>query len=504
MILYLVGGCHSGKSTFAAKLKSWFKDYVVSFDEEIRKTTDLSIDDLRKDAQKYFSIQLDIIKKKIDQEALAIAEDRINPYKNLYIFDRSLADSYFYYTFYVDKSQLSEEQSNEYDAFLKVLRETMPKHIGYENAKIFYFEPLSCEDNTDKMRPKTLCSRQSIESMMIYDYLKMSVDNSRKINRVNAKDPELVSKFVKVMRRAVEDYIKNLNPDWAHKAFEDYKQYSKIVENDLFTFDNILMNTYGAIDIEVGKQHLIRNAIVFSALLYTIDDLKGSIDSVINDIKNIEVEPEYMNSRCYPTGLFIKNNIMIVGEAPGMKGRSVEGYDLKPSFVYTQTSSLLRTSIYKMFPSAYCVPYITNLCKFARPENKVTNEDFSKCTHIFLNELNILRPRAIIALGNNVYEYFTEKAPEDLREIFSKFIIVKLMHPAGAFYKGYNSCDVNGLNEYDNLLKRALEDVNFQVQNSTEKLKYNYLKEPIYTETYTELNNAVIGWRKRNGFEDIF
>jgi len=49
---------------------------------------------------------------------------------------------------------------------------------------------------------------------------------------------------------------------------------------------------------------------------------KKVADEIIDDIKQITISQEYMNSRCYPTGILSKHALMIVGEAPGTKGRS--------------------------------------------------------------------------------------------------------------------------------------------------------------------------------------
>jgi uracil-DNA glycosylase family 4 len=202
-----------------------------------------------------------------------------------------------------------------------------------------------------------------------------------------------------------------------------YKEYHSIVETENFERDNILVNTHGSITVKKPKIKYL-----YSALYFSND--KDAADGVLNLVRQLKTFPDLMNSRCYPTGFWSKNNVMILGMAPGRKGRSIDGYDLKPSFVYTQTSFYLRKAIERTFGGN--VPYITNTLKHATHSNQVTENDFETCRHILEYEIHVMNPQVIIALGNQVYDYISQwKARYN-------FGLVKIMHPAAAIYSGIN------------------------------------------------------------------
>ena len=127
---------------------------------------------------------------------------------------------------------------------------------------------------------------------------------------------------------------------------------------------------------------------------------------------------------------------MIVGEAPGQKGRSHIGSDLKPSFIYTRTSYILREALRQTFSKT---PYITNLLKYAMPDNNVPASEFKKSYHIFEKEVELMRPSKIIALGNNVDKY--------LARFDFDIPVVKVMHPAATLYQGMDISEYQKLYE---------------------------------------------------------
>ena len=117
------GGCFSGKTSTMEALKSVLeKDgyKVVIVSEAMRETevakSGMSIDAIRQDANLYFKLQKEIIKKKVKQE-------RDVPFNSepdtIYLFDRAITDSLFYYEFYVDKSKLDNKE--DYFRFHRLL-----------------------------------------------------------------------------------------------------------------------------------------------------------------------------------------------------------------------------------------------------------------------------------------------------------------------------------------------------------------------------------------------
>ena len=70
-IIVFTGGCYSGKTTSMEIIKKLLEEQgksVIFLDELIRKYNIESIDDIRKDANKYMDLQYDIISGKIQAE----------------------------------------------------------------------------------------------------------------------------------------------------------------------------------------------------------------------------------------------------------------------------------------------------------------------------------------------------------------------------------------------------------------------------------------------------
>lgn len=156
-IIAFSGGCFSGKTSTMEALKSILeKDgyRVVIISEAMRETkvakSGMSIDAIRQDANLYFKLQKEIIRKKINQEFNAF-----NGKPNtIYLFDRAITDSLFYYEFYVDKSKLDNKE--DYFNFHKFLLSKISSTLNQIDLLI-EFKPLkSCNINDDKMRPTYL------------------------------------------------------------------------------------------------------------------------------------------------------------------------------------------------------------------------------------------------------------------------------------------------------------------------------------------------------------
>lgn len=151
------GGCFSGKTSTMEALKSILeKDgyKVVIVNEAMRETevakSGMSIDAIRQDANLYFELQKEIIRKKINQEFEAFNGEP----NTIYLFDRAITDSLFYYEFYVDKSKLDNKK--DYFGFHKYLINKVSLMLNQIDLLI-EFKPLkNCNMNDDKMRPAYL------------------------------------------------------------------------------------------------------------------------------------------------------------------------------------------------------------------------------------------------------------------------------------------------------------------------------------------------------------
>lgn len=151
------GGCFSGKTSTMEALKSILEKEgykVVIVSEAMRETeaakSGMSIDAIRQDANLYFKLQKEIIRKKINQEFEAFNGEP----NTIYLFDRAITDSLFYYEFYVDKSKLDNKK--DYFGFHKFLINKVSLMLNKIDLLI-EFKPLkNCNVNDDKMRPAYL------------------------------------------------------------------------------------------------------------------------------------------------------------------------------------------------------------------------------------------------------------------------------------------------------------------------------------------------------------
>lgn len=163
------GGCFSGKTSTMEALKFILEKEgynVVIISEAMRETeaakSGMSIDAIRQDANLYFKLQKEIIRKKINQEFEAFNGEP----NTIYLFDRAITDSLFYYEFYVDKSKLDNKE--EYFKFHKYLLDKVSSTLNQVDLLI-EFKPLNNRDiNADKMRPAYLSSASYSEFACIF------------------------------------------------------------------------------------------------------------------------------------------------------------------------------------------------------------------------------------------------------------------------------------------------------------------------------------------------
>lgn len=158
------GGCFSGKTSTMQALKSILEKEgykVVIIDENIRNKNITSIDEIRKNPNSYFELQKEIIQEKIKQENEAFNSEK----PIIYLFDRALTDSLFYYEFYVDKSNLAHK--GEYFGFHKWLIDNVMNSM-FNIDMLIEFKPLLGIQTDDKMRPASLQASSISEFLAIH------------------------------------------------------------------------------------------------------------------------------------------------------------------------------------------------------------------------------------------------------------------------------------------------------------------------------------------------
>lgn len=202
------GGCFSGKTSTMEALKYILEKegYKVVIISEVMRETEaaksgMSIDAIRQDANLYFKLQKEIIQKKIDLEFEAFNGEP----NTIYLFDRAITDSLFYYEFYVDKSKLDNKK--EYFKFHKYLLDKVSSTLNQVDLLI-EFKPLDCRDvNEDKMRPAYL------EDVSYSEYIcisRLNYSYRRKDDRHGFMGINLNSKYYNNCVEQIIDKIKEI------------------------------------------------------------------------------------------------------------------------------------------------------------------------------------------------------------------------------------------------------------------------------------------------------
>jgi len=132
---------------------------------------------------------------------------------------------------------------------------------------------------------------------------------------------------------------------------------------------------------------------------------------------------------------FGKNSkIMLVGQNPSSK-RIIENYFIFLGHEKQKSSSQNFLDIFREFKVLEYF-YITNLVKCSTINNKISKKNVIDCSYIFYNELEIVKPEYIVALGNSVYNNL--KIILENTNYFNK--IFKLKHPS--YYYSYNKSKI--------------------------------------------------------------
>lgn len=165
VIIAFSGGCFSGKTTTMEALKKELEKRghrVVMLDELVRNKKIKSIDDIRKNPNKYVNFQNDVIGKKIKAEMESMKLDC-----DVVLIDRAITDSLFYLTFYVDKAHLSDEAYKKYS---KLIKKTI-NHVSFAFEHIYdaivEFKPIDDTCNDAIYRPERIDTAKFIEHKMI-------------------------------------------------------------------------------------------------------------------------------------------------------------------------------------------------------------------------------------------------------------------------------------------------------------------------------------------------
>lgn len=135
-----------------------------------------------------------------------------------------------------------------------------------------------------------------------------------------------------------------------------------------------------------------------------------------------------------------KSGIILIGLGPGyyenQEGRPFVGAAGKFLNELLELAGLKRKEV-----------YITNVIKCYLPNNKVSEEEIKACTPYLDRQIDIIKPRIILTLGNVATVYILNKfgfKPENMKKIHGKVFqinnlllkakLIPMYHPASALY----------------------------------------------------------------------
>ncbi len=183
------GGCFSGKTTSINKFKEFFgEENCIVLNEVIRDILTVPIDELRSDYSEYLRFQEKVINMKIDQEDKAFESN----HNKIILIDRSLADSLFYLTFYLDKSNLQESEIEMLASLYQFVKVSARiAYFSYYDV-ILNFSPLTHSINAQTeniFRSSNVDTLKSIECDMIKNISKSFIVHNEEIDiDLNKKD----------------------------------------------------------------------------------------------------------------------------------------------------------------------------------------------------------------------------------------------------------------------------------------------------------------------------
>lgn len=160
------GGCYSGKTTALENAYTHLLDNNIKsakLSEVVRSKNIPSIDELRKDSNRYLNFQYEVINEKIEAELRAFRKNE----EVVMLIDRAITDSLFYFLFYTDKSMLADKNFQKFEALYKMIDTYCTFAFEEVYDDIMFFKPIEthCCDNV--FRPSKINITKHTESKAI-------------------------------------------------------------------------------------------------------------------------------------------------------------------------------------------------------------------------------------------------------------------------------------------------------------------------------------------------
>lgn len=152
-------------------------------------------------------------------------------------------------------------------------------------------------------------------------------------------------------------------------------------------------------------------------LLKELDIINNSVEQIANE----------SNTKYY-FGRFLPNRaVMFVGEMPSVP-RKDELWDCRDNFNLSPTDLKF---IAFLNDCGLGGSYITDIVKICDKPRRPSRKEIAMFIDLLKNEINIVNPKLIVALGNSAYNILSRHLTEQLK---SK--LYKVIHPAGAQRQG--------------------------------------------------------------------
>lgn len=132
---------------------------------------------------------------------------------------------------------------------------------------------------------------------------------------------------------------------------------------------------------------------------------------------------------CIGNGCLDQDQIMIVGMTAGFRGANKFdelSFPYKFSFYFGETSFLLREGFFDLLDRIY----FTNIGKYSYTRDIMKSDDtynktYEDCFSILQTEIEVLKPKLIIAAGNDVHQFLNSKGIKSYKIIHPSYYLFK-------------------------------------------------------------------------------
>jgi len=253
---------------------------------------------------------------------------------------------------------------------------------------------------------------------------------------------------------------KNIKEIFLNNFLKDFREF--VIKNKDLSYHEL---TYAVLQqyheefldpdfVVVIDENISNLFLVFSPLMHVFNEEHKKNKKILFEMNTDILVEDEDKLNCVGDGYIGTNGIMVVGMAPGFyNGNKFDKLSkpFKPSFYFALTSKMLREG----FKSNLKRIYFTNLSKLCLSRklmnDKSYNNNYSyesmyeKYLHVLKEEINILKPKIIISLGKDVFDFMNING---IKSIYT-------FHPS--YFCHRNQFEI-GKKHYTSKIKELLEE----------------------------------------------